>query len=103
MRRSQAGALRLSAAPGWLSHLIKWQKKIKKNKTHTHHTRSLRNKHAPLLAGVSFLGFAWKIKIGPMFSTSAFSDGEVEGRAGLWRDAEVNQSVLSSLISVDGS
>lgn len=35
--------------------------------------------------------------------TSALTDSEVEGRAGLWRDAEVDLVVLSSLVSVDGS
>lgn len=35
--------------------------------------------------------------------TSALTDSEVEGRARLWRDAEVDLVVLSSLVSVDGS
>lgn len=30
-------------------------------------------------------------------------DSEVKGRAGLWRDAEVNLVFLPSLVSVDGS
>lgn len=35
--------------------------------------------------------------------TSALTDSEVEGRARLRRDAEVDLVVLSSLVSVDGS
>ena len=35
--------------------------------------------------------------------TSGFPDGEVESRAGLWRDAEVDGGVLPSLIPVDSS
>lgn len=37
-------------------------------------------------------------------ATSSFPDGEVEGGAGLGRDAEVDRRVLtSSLVPVDGS
>lgn len=35
--------------------------------------------------------------------TSALTDSEVEGRTRLWRDAEVDLVVLSSLVSVNGS
>lgn len=36
-------------------------------------------------------------------ATSRFPDGEIECRAGLWRDAEVDRRVLPSLVPVDGS
>lgn len=35
--------------------------------------------------------------------TSVFSNSEVEGRAGLWRNAEVDRSVLGSLVLVNSS
>lgn len=37
-----------------------------------------------------------------MEQTSALPDAEVEGRAGLWGDAEVNRGVLPSMIFVNG-
>lgn len=38
-----------------------------------------------------------------MCATSGLPDGEVEGRAGLWGDAEVDRGVLPSLVPVDGT
>ena len=69
-------------------------------KKNTHQTRSVHNRTAPVLAGAMFLDWTW-IKV-LMGLTSSFPDGEVERRAGLWRDAEVDRGVLSSLILVDG-
>lgn len=81
MKRSQGGAPRLTGAPGWLSHLT---------------TRQTHKSNTPVLAGILK-------NRGGQVVTSALTDSEVEGRARLWRDAEVDLVFLPSLVSVDGS
>lgn len=88
MKRSQGGAPRLTGAPGWLSHLIMRQ---------THKSNTLTAQQTRTSPGWCIL------RLEVVRVTSALTDSEVEGRAGLWRDAEVDLVVLSSLVSVDGS